>query len=869
MDNEQPTDTSNDSQENIEGQQNLQQGKIVSREITTEMKNAYLNYAMSVIVARALPDTRDGLKPVQRRIIYAMHDQGMAKSSRYQKCAAVIGEVLKKYHPHGDTSVYDALVRMAQSFSLRYPLIDGQGNFGSMDGDTAAAMRYTECRLEKIADPLLADIDKDTVDFAPNYSGDYLEPTVLPTCLPNLLLNGATGIAVGMATNIPPHNLSEVMEALIHVIDNPEQEPPIQGQLTTQTAYHFESSAGLEDIVKFIKGPDFPTGGEIFGRKDIINAYATGRGSIVMQAKTSIEETKGGGYRIIVHEVPYQVNKATLVAKIADLVKEKKVEGISDLRDESDRHGLRVVVDLKRGGNPQMVLNNLLKNTQLRTSFGINMVALVNNEPKVLTLKMILEEFIRHRQVVVTRRTIYLLGKAKEREHILLGLKIALDHLDEVIKTIRNSPTAEEAKVRLISNFKLSDIQAQAILDMQLRRLAAMERQKIEEELAQIQATIADYIALLSSIQRIREEVKEELLEIKERFSDKRRTKIHSNGLGEIADEELIKEEEVMVTLTSASYIKRLPIDTYKKQGRGGKGVKGAKLKEEDSVEDIRLANTHDDVYFFTDQGKVYTVKAWDIPESSRVAKGTPAVNLIRIAQDEKITAFITLPKNQTSRYFFFGTRQGMVKKTALDEFNNIRNSGIIAMGLKENDRLNWVTVTSGNDEIILTSQRGQAIRFKEEDVRSMGRAASGIKGMNIKEDDQLVSLQVVKQGQQGNSQIVTISKKGYGKRTALEHYRIQNRAGGGIRTMRINDKTGVMVDSRVVGNPEKEDPDLIVTSAQGQIIRLGAKELPLLSRDTSGVRVIRLDKSDVVTSFELVDARIMEEVEEEKEEEE
>lgn len=822
-------------------------GRIAPAEITHEMKTAYLNYAMSVIVARALPDVRDGLKPVQRRIIYAMHDQGMHKSSRYQKCAAVIGEVLKKYHPHGDTAVYDALVRMAQPFSLRYPLIDGQGNFGSIDGDTAAAMRYTECRLEKISDELLTDIEKDTVDFTPNYSGDYFEPVVLPTIVPNLLLNGATGIAVGMATNIPPHNLGEVLDALIYMLDTPEEEKPIEGPLDKDKAYQFESKATIEDLVKFIKGPDFPTGGEIFGKKDILNAYVTGRGSIVMQAKTSIEETKSGAYRIIIHEIPYQVNKATLVARIADLVKEKKVEGISDLRDESDRQGMRVVVDLKKAANPQLVLNTLLKNTQLRTSFGVNIVALVNNEPKVLTLKMILEEFIRHRQVIITRRTIFLLNKAREREHILLGLKIALDHLDAVIKTIRESPTAEEAKNRLMQNFELTEIQAQAILDMQLRRLAALERKKIEDELEEIQARIADFTALLNSIQRIREEVKEELLEIKEKYSDKRRTKIHSNALGEIADEELIKEEDVVITLTSAGYIKRLPADTYKLQGRGGKGVRGTGLKEEDAIEEIRFANTHDDVYFFTNQGKVYTVKAWDIPESSRIAKGTPAVNLIQIGSAERVTAFITLAKDQNPRYFFFGTRQGLVKKTALDEFDNIRRTGIIAMGLKSDDSLDWVVTTSGKDEILLSSQKGQAIRFSEEDVRPTGRSASGIRGMRLSASDEIVSLQIIKPENSGGS-ILTISQKGFGKKTMLENYRPQNRAGGGIRTMKINDRTGNMVGARIL--VEINNGDLIITSAQGQVIRLKCTDVPVLGRDTSGVRVIRLDSNDGVASF-------------------
>jgi len=826
--------------------------KVIPVEITEEMKRSYLNYAMSVIVARALPDVRDGLKPVQRRIIYAMHDQGMHKSARYQKCAAVTGEVLKKYHPHGDMPVYGALVRMAQDFSLRYPLIDGQGNFGSIDGDSAAAMRYTECRLEKIAEAVLADIDKDTVDFEDNYSGDSQEPVVLPTIIPNLLLNGATGIAVGMATNVPPHNLGEVIDALVYLIDNPEQEEPIKGTLDAKTAYRFESKTTLEDIAKFIKGPDFPTGAEIFGRQSILNAYATGRGSIAMQAKTTIQETKKGGYQIIVSELPYQVNKAVLVAKIADLAREKKVEGISDLRDESDRHGLRVVIDLKKTANPRQVLNRLLKHTDLRCSFNVNMVALVNGEPRVLTLKMILEEFIRHRQVIVTRRTIYLLNKAKAREHILLGLKIALDHLDAVIKTIRESADAEVAKKNLIAQFKLSELQAQAILDMQLRRLAALERQKIEDELKEIQIKITDYTALLSSIQRIREEVKEELLEMKQTFADPRRTKIHNNAIGEIADEELIKSEEVIVTLTKEGYLKRLPLDTYKKQGRGGKGVRGANLKEEDVIENIRTCNTHDDVYFFTDKGKVYSIKAWDIPESSRTAKGTPAVNLIQIEQNENITAFITLAKNENPRYFFMGTRLGMVKKTALEDFSNIRKSGIIAIKLKEGDSLDWVTTTSGSDEIILVTKRGQSLRFKEEEARAMGRTASGVRGIALKNQDQVVSLQVITPELAESGQLLTISRQGYGKRTNLSNYRSQKRAGSGVRTMRVTEKTGEVVESRAILKQD-EGIDLIVTSSQGQLIRLAFKQIPTQGRDTSGVRLIRLNKGDSTASLAVV----------------
>jgi len=818
--------------------------------ITAEMEKSYLDYAMSVIVARALPDARDGLKPVQRRIIYAMHEQGIHASSRYVKCAAVVGEVLKRYHPHGDMAVYDALVRMAQDFSLRYPLVDGQGNFGSIDGDSPAAMRYTECRLSKIADEVLADIDKETVDFIPNYSGDYWEPVLLPAILPNLLLNGAAGIAVGMATNIPPHNLGEVVDALVHLIDHPEETvlqkatggEEREGWLMPA---QFEATPNIEELTEIIKGPDFPTGGQIYNHQEVVQSYATGKGAILMRGKAEIEETKGGKFQIIITELPYQVNKALLVAKVAQLVKDKKIEGVSDLRDESDRHGLRVVVELKKEARPQQILNLLYKHTELQKSFNANFVALVDNEPKTMTLKMILEEFVRHRQKVVFRRALYLLRKAKEREHILQGLKIALDHLDEVIETIKKSPDAEVAKGRLMKKFGLTDIQAVAILDMQLRRLAALERQKIEDELKEIIKTIAGLEDLLGSPVKILETVKQELTAIKERYGDPRRTKVYKQGVGEWSDEELIQEERVIVSLTKGGYIKRLPADTYRTQGRGGKGVTGGSLREEDEQSQLINCSTHDDIFFFTNQGRVYKLKAWDIPEASRTAKGTAVVNLINLEAGEQLSTVLSLDKDNGAQYLLMVTRQGTIKKTSLEDFANIRRSGILAIKISSEDELGWVKPTSGENEIILTTSRGKAIRFSEKKVRAMGRNAGGVRGINLRSGDYVVGMDIIDKN--STADWLTVTEMGLGKKTPLKDYRLQNRGGSGITTAKITKRTGPVVSARVV---DDSTGDILLTSSQGQVIRLPAKDISTMGRSTQGVRLMRLDAGDTVAAI-------------------
>jgi len=818
--------------------------------IIQEMEKAYLDYAMSVIVSRALPDVRDGLKPVQRRIIYAMRQQGLTPGARFAKCAAVVGETMKKFHPHGDLALYAALVRMAQNFSLRYPLIDGQGNFGSIDGDSAAAMRYTECRLTPTAIELLQDIEKETVNFGLNYSGELKEPEVFPAVIPNLLLNGATGIAVGMATNIPPHNLKEVIDALIFMIDHPAQRDESPAQHDQSEISTFESAATVEDLVKIIRGPDFPTGGTIYNQEDITQVYATGRGQIVTRAKTEIEETSRGRFHIIVSEIPYQVNKASLVAKIAQLVRNKKIEGISDLRDESDRRGLRVVIELKRDARPQKVLNRLFKHTELQKAFNANIVALVGGEPKTLTLKMILEEFIRHRQRVIVRRSEYLLRQAKAREHILQGLKIALDHLDEVIETIKKSPNAEIAKQRLVKRFELTEIQAVAILDMQLRRLAALERQKIEDELKEILQTIKGLEALLASRERILTVVKEEFQKISEKYGDPRRTKVNRGQIGEFREEELIAEEDVIISITKSGYIKRLSLGAYRTQGRGGKGVSGTNLKETDQVAEILTASTHSDIFFFTNRGKVYKLKAWDLPEASRAAKGTAIINLIDIAQGEKITSILTTYKGAGSPFIVMATTQGTVKRTALTEFENIRRTGILAIKLKPDDELSWVKTTSGEEDLILTTAQGKSIRFSEKDARPMGRNARGVRGIKLGKDDAVVGMDVIKaQSAKVKVQdwLLVVSEKGLGKKTRVEKYRRQNRGGSGILTLKVSPRTGQLVAARVI---DKTVGDVLITSAQGQVIRLPAKSISTLGRSTQGVRLMRLNKGDAVVAL-------------------
>jgi len=804
---------------------------VVEIPISQEMKKAYLDYAMSVIVSRALPDVRDGLKPVQRRIIYAMHEQGIRSNSRFSKCAAVVGETMKKYHPHGDAAIYDTLVRMGQEFSLRYPLIEAQGNFGSIDGDPPAAMRYTEARLSKISDYVLKDIDKNTIDLVPAYIPSILEPSLLPATLPNLLVNGVTGIAVGMATNIPPHNLSEVVDALIYLIDTP--------------------NANTAEIMKYIKGPDFPTAGIIYNKKDILKAYQTGRGGITMRAKTDIEELRGGKRQILIRELPYQTNKANLVAKIANLVREVKIQGITDLRDESDRHGIKVVIELKRDAAPQRILNKLYKHTELQTNFNCNFVALVNGTPKTLGLKNILTEFLKHRRIIITRRTQFLLKKAREREHILLGLKIAADHIDEVIKIIRQSESADKAKAKLIKRFQLTDIQTTAILDMMLRRLAALERKKIRDELVEIQKNIKEYEAILSSKVRVVGILKKELLEVKQKFGDKRRTKVIVGEVGTFSEEELVKQENVFVATTENGYIKRMGLGTYKIQGRGGKGVKGGKLRSGDEMSSLRIANTHDTMLFFTNKGNVYELRVWELPEGSRKSRGTAIVNLLNLRGGEEVVEILSLEKEGGEGFLvFFATQKGLVKKTALVDFENIRKTGIRAIKLKEGDKLVGVRLTKKKDHIMLVTQNGKSIRFDSSEVRTMGRTATGVKGIRLVKDDLVNAVVVIERGESKDKRLLILAKKGKGKTTKLSAYKTQSRGGGGILTYRVSSKTGKLISAKLI---EKQTEEVIISSNEGQVIRLPARDLPTLGRSTQGVILMRLPPTDTVASVALI----------------
>src|SRR3989339_367130 len=807
-----------------------EESQIIQTDITHEMQTSYLDYAMSVIVSRALPDVRDGLKPVQRRVIYAMQDQGMSASSKFHKCAAVVGEVLKKYQPHGDVSVYEALVRMGQDFNLRYPLIFPQGNFGSIDGDPPAAMRYTECKLQKISEELYSDIDKETIAFVMNDLQNY-EPTYLPSLLPNLLLNGAAGIAVGMATNVPPHNLTEVVEGINLLIEKAIEigEKPGKDDKDKVAKLSFESSANVEDLVKIIKGPDFPTGGTIYDQKEIIQMYATGKGRVVTRAKMGVEEGKGEKMKLVVTEIPYMVNKSTLIAKIADLVKDKKIEGISDLRDESNKQGLRIVIELKKEAVVMKIQNQLYKYTQLQNTFNANFVALLDNEPKLMTLKMILEEFVRHRQQVVVKRTIYLLRRAKEREHILQGLKIALDNLDAVIALIRASKDAETAKEGLMKKFGLSEIQAQAILDMQLRKLAALERQKIEDEL-------------------------------KERYGDKRKSVVVKGKVGELSDEDLIIDEPCIVTISESGYIKRLKEDTYKKQGRGGKGVVGQGLKEEDSVDTIRTCSTHDWALFFTNTGRVYKMRVWDIPESSRTAKGTPLVNFLSMTQNERMQAFLTVTTADMSEekgFVFFVTEKGVVKRTGMPEFSNIRSSGILAIKLGDGDNLAFAGITYGEDDVLITTTMGQSIRFSEKDVRDMGRAAGGVTGIKLSKGNDKVVGSVIIPRNAKNIDLLVVSDKGYGKRTKTGEYKTQSRAGSGILTYKVTDKTGHLVSARAV--VADRGTDVLLATSSGKVLRIGSKLVPVLGRATQGVRLIKLDSGDTLTSAAVLEEALEE----------
>ncbi|MBI2040249.1 DNA gyrase subunit A [Candidatus Microgenomates bacterium] len=814
-------------------------GKIQPAPIIEEMQRSYLDYAMSVIVSRALPDVRDGLKPVQRRIIYAMHQQSLHHTSRYQKSAAVVGEVLKNFHPHGDAPVYEAMVRMAQNFSLRYMLIDGQGNFGSIDGDSPAAMRYTEARLSSIADELLRDISKNTVNFIDNYSGTTQEPVLLPSVIPNLLLNGASGIAVGMATQIPPHNLGEVCDALVYMIDHPD--------------------VTVEDLIQFIKGPDFPTGGSIYDQSEILAAYATGKGRIVMRAKTEIDESGSAGsprsaggagkMQIIVSELPYQVNKATLIARIADLVKDKKLEGISDLRDESDRKQMvRIVFDLKRDAKPKAILNNLYKYTAMQSVFNVNLVALSDGVPHLLTLKQILTEFIRHRQQIVTRRSEFELSEAKAREHILEGLKIAVDNIDRVIETIKKSRDADQAKVNLMTKFKLTEIQAVAILDMQLRRLAALERQKIEDELKMVRETIAYLEDLLAHPEKILKVIKEELLKIKGRYGDDRRTRVYKQKVGEFSEEDLVPNEVTIVTITEGGYIKRQSPHSFRTQQRGGKGVMGISTKETDAVSHIFYTQTHDNILFFTDRGRVFQIKVWEIPETQRSAKGQAIVNLINVEQGEKITAVLTTNKhNGSAKYFFMCTKMGNVKKTALEEYVNIRKNGLVAIKLDANDQLGWVSLTSGKHDLIIVSKMGKSIRFSETGVKPTHRDTSGVRGIKLTKGDEVVSLNVV---QSNDDELLVIMENGLGKKTKFSSWSKQGRGGQGVKAAQVNLKTGPIVTAQAV---YKSTDTLVLTSNKGQLIKMNLREVPTLQRQTQGVILMRVRAGEKVAAATVV----------------
>ncbi|MBI2596452.1 DNA gyrase subunit A [Candidatus Daviesbacteria bacterium] len=830
-------------------------GKIQPISLIDEMQKSYLDYAMSVIVSRALPDVRDGLKPVQRRIVYAMHQQGLHHNARYQKSAAVVGEVMKHFHPHGDSSIYDAMVRMAQDFSMRYQLVDGQGNFGSIDGDSPAAMRYTEARLSAISDELLRDIGKNTVDFIDNYSGTTQEPVWLPSVIPNLLLNGAAGIAVGMATQIPPHNLGEITDALIYMIEHQEKPDDAKAQQLSEPANQknfapFGSVATTDDLMKFIKGPDFPTGASIYDASEIQAAYATGRGRIVIRAKAEIEETKGGRFDIIITELPYQVNKAILIAKIAELVKDKKIEGIADLRDESDRRGMRVVIELKRDGKPQSILNNLYKHTAMQSVFNVNMVALSDGVPHLMTLKRILEEFIHHRQIVITRRSKFELAEAKAREHILEGLKIAVDNIDAVIETIKKSRDADEAKFNLMRKFKLTEIQSIAILDMQLRRLAALERQKIEDELKLIKALIAYLEDLLAHPEKILKVIKEELVKIKERYADDRKTRVYKQKVGDFSEEDLVADTPTIVTVTSGGYIKRQAPSSFRTQNRGGKGVSGITTKEADAVSHIFYTRTLDNLLFFTDKGRVFQIKVWEIPEVSRIARGQAIVNLINIEQGEKITAMLTTRSKDPVKFLFMCTKNGNVKKTAIEEYANIRKNGLISIKLDPGDLLGWVVPTKGEDDLILISRKGQSIRFGESQVRPTHRDTSGVRGVFLTKDDEVVSMNLI---ENPKAQVLVVMENGLGKKTDLSAWKRQGRGGTGIKAAQVTDKTGKIVTAEIVGFGEGT---LVMTSNKGQLIKLSLKDVPTLQRQTQGVILMRVRVGEKVAAATVVSSK-------------
>ena len=797
---------------------NMNEHKVVDINIEKEMKKSYLDYAMSVIVSRALPDVRDGLKPVHRRIIYAMDELNMGPDKQYRKSARIVGDVLGKYHPHGDSSVYYAMVRLAQDFNTRYLLVDGHGNFGSVDGDSAAAMRYTEARMTKLTMEMLRDLNKETVDYSLNFDETLKEPVVLPSRFPNLLVNGSSGIAVGMATNIPPHNLGEIIDGVIMILDNEE---------TT-----------ADELMEVIKGPDFPTGGHIMGKDGIKSAYRTGRGKVRVRAVAEIEEGNRGRQRILVTELPYQVNKARLIEKIAELVRDKKIEGISDIRDESDRDGMRLIIEIKRDGNANVVLNNLYKFTQFQITFGIIMLALVDREPKVLTLKEMLVHYIEHQREIITRRTQFDLNKAEERAHILEGLKIALDNIDEIIKLIRASSSDKEAKEGLMENFTLSEKQAQAILDMRLRRLTGLEREKIEEEYNELIKLIGELKEILSNERLLDNIIREEILEIKNKYSDPRRTRIMPSA-DEIIMEDMIEEEDVVITLTHFGYRKRMPEDTYKTQKRGGRGIVALTTRDDDFVEDLYITSTHDTILFFTNKGKVFSLKAYEIPEASRQARGTAIVNLLNLTGDEKISAIIPIEKDNKDDSLVLLTKEGTIKRVDLSQFDNIRKNGIIAIGLKDNDELISVKKTNEDGEVIVVTKKGMSIRFKASDVREMGRTAVGVRAINLKSDDEVVAMELV----EDDKKLLVISELGFGKRTSLEEYTLQNRGGKGLITYNIKDKTGNIVSAKVVA----ENDEIMMITMSGTIIRIKSSEISEMGRSTQGVTLMNTKDDKVV----------------------
>jgi DNA gyrase subunit A len=816
-----------------EPQDDSEHSGIVLRNISTEMREAYLDYAMSVITSRALPDVRDGLKPVHRRILYAMHRMGLTSGARFRKSATVVGEVLGKYHPHGDASVYDAMVKLAQDFSMRYPLIMGQGNFGSIDGDSAAAMRYTEAKMSRLSDALLNDLEKDTVNWRPNYDGTQREPEVLPAAVPNILLNGTLGIAVGMATSIPPHNLGELSKALTHLIEEP--------------------NATVEDLMQFVTGPDFPLGAVAFNKKDLLHAYSTGKGGVVVRGVAEIVEGKKGDFQIVITSIPYRVNKADLIVRIADLVRDKKIEGIRGLRDESTKD-IRVVVELKQGAHPQKVLNYLYKHTALEDTFHFNMVVLVDGVPQTLSLKGILQEFLKHRREVVKRRTQFDLTRAQEREHILLGLKKALDHIDEVIKTIRASKDVDEAQVNLIKKFKFSDLQAKAILEMRLSRLANLERQKVEDELAEVQTLIAELDSLLKSDKKMTAVIKQEIADLEKKFADERETKIIKGAAGVINIEDLVPDDEQVLVLTQGGYVKRTNPEEFRRQKRGGVGVIDLDTKEEDFVTTFLTTSTHSDLLFFTNSGKAYQLKFYEIPEGKRSTKGRPIVNFLSLTTDERVTSVLPMRKNQKEgeKFLYMITKQGTVKKCDAVAFHDVRRSGLIAQKLQKGDELIAALLVEKGDEIFLSTQKGQSVRFKESDVRAMGRAAGGVRGMKLSAGDIIVGADVIPRGRAGKDlEVLVVSRNGYGKATSTEEYKTQKRGGSGIKTMNMTAKTGPLIAARVISKEEGVGEDeIVVISKKGQVIRTELKEIPTLSRSTQGVRVMKLREGDAIASF-------------------